>query len=79
MSFTENSKLEENKKSLNFIEAIIEKIYGKAKTVDAFKPVFRLSPTVICISDMQRRFALILALPKNTEVFATFGSTIPIP
>ena len=31
MSFTENSTLEENKKSLNFIEAIIEKDLREGK------------------------------------------------
>ena len=78
MSFTENSKLEENKQSLNLLKPLLKRIYRKVKTVGAFKPVSRLNPMVICISDMQKQYALILALQKNTVVFVTFGSMILI-
>ena len=78
MSFTENSKLEENKQSLNFIEAIIEKDLQEGKNGGRIQTASRLSPMVICISDMQKQYALILALQKNTVVFVTFGSMILI-
>jgi len=48
MSATENSIVEENKKSLNFIEQIVENDLREGKTTDASKRAFRRNPTDTC-------------------------------
>ena len=56
---------EEGKKSLNFIEAMVEKDLAEGKNKGRVQTRF---PPSVWIS----------ALHKNMEVFATYASTIPI-
>lgn len=69
---------EEGKKSLNFIEAMVEKDLAEGKTRDVCKHASRPNQTDTCISDMPKPSVWISALHKNMEVFATYASTIPI-
>lgn len=72
---TENSE----KKSLNFIEQIVEKDLQEGKTAEEYRPVSRLSPTDTCTSDMQRPSAWTSELPSATAAYATCVLMTPTP
>ncbi len=69
---TENSE----KKSLNFIEQIVEKDLQEGKTVEEFKPVSRQSLTDTCTSDMQKPFVWTSESHSDTEEPVTCVSMI---
>lgn len=67
MNVTESSE----KKSLNFIEQIVEKDLKEGKTEEEYKPDSRLSQTDIYTLAMLRLFAWTSVLPNDMVEYAT--------
>lgn len=65
------------KKSLNFIEQIVENDLKEGKTEEEYRHVFRQSLTAIFTSDTLKQFASILALQLLMVVCATCALTTP--
>ena len=75
MNATESSE----KKSLNFIEQIVEKDLKEGKNGGKYRPGSRPNRTDTYTSAMPKPSAWTSASPRNTEAYATCASTIPTP
>lgn len=71
MAINEENNLEE-KKSISFVEQLVEEDLKEGKTEDESRRVFRQSLMVICISAMPKLSAWTLVLQRNIMVFAIF-------
>lgn len=69
---------EEGKKSLNFIEAMVEKDLAEGKNKGRVQTRFPPATKRIPAYEHAKAICLDFGLHKNMEVFATYASTIPI-
>ena len=72
-----NINEEEGKKSLNFIEAAVEKDLAAGKNGGRVQTRFPPEPNGYYTSVMQKQFVLTSVSQRDTEAFVTCVSTIP--